>query len=188
MSQNDRDRNGGLLGDLFGLVLTLVLWYWAFKFLSFIVIAMSQLIYELFKALIKLTIYIADSLGKAIKFGFAYLSKSNDMSKMRTSAKSVADGEVILTRPYSALDQTQVPAFVRKRLVASGQVSFGEKGLPQSEAASREEFRARNPFVKIDVPSVHFDRFLAECKWLEGRTGNFPSKEDQVAILNELGM
>jgi hypothetical protein len=122
----------GVMGLVLGLVLTLVLWYWAFKFLSFIVIAVSQLIYELFKALLKLTIYIVDSLGKAIKFGVANLLKRKDLPRTRTPAESAAVEDVILTRPYSALDQSQVPAFVRRRLVASGQVSFGEKGLPQS--------------------------------------------------------
>jgi len=49
-----------------------------------------------------------------------------------------------------------------------------------------EDFRSKNPFVKIDVPPSLFNQFIQECKWLEEKTKIFPDKENQIAILKSL--
>jgi hypothetical protein len=49
-----------------------------------------------------------------------------------------------------------------------------------------EEFRAKNPFVMVDVdPSLRM-QFIQECSWLEKKLGNFPSEKEQLEILNSL--
>jgi hypothetical protein len=49
-----------------------------------------------------------------------------------------------------------------------------------------EEFRAKNPFVMVDVdPSLRM-QFIQECFWLEKKLGNFPSEKEQLEILNSL--
>jgi hypothetical protein len=49
-----------------------------------------------------------------------------------------------------------------------------------------EDFRSKNPFVKIDVPPSLFNQFIQECNWLEEKTKIFPDKENQVEILKSL--
>jgi hypothetical protein len=49
-----------------------------------------------------------------------------------------------------------------------------------------EEFRAKNPFVMVDVdPSLRM-QFIEECAWLEKKIGHFPSEKEQLEILNSL--
>lgn len=51
---------------------------------------------------------------------------------------------------------------------------------------STNEFRAKFPFVKVNVHPLLRTQFINECKWLENKIGHFPSESDQIAILNSL--
>jgi hypothetical protein len=42
------------------------------------------------------------------------------------------------------------------------------------------------PFVKVEVPQSLVSMFIAECIWYKDKKGEFPSIEDQVAILKSL--
>lgn len=53
----------------------------------------------------------------------------------------------------------------------------------ESELKAQEEFRAKNPFIHIKVPSRYSQEFLEEFTWLQMKTGSLPSTEDQKAIL-----
>jgi hypothetical protein len=49
-----------------------------------------------------------------------------------------------------------------------------------------EDFRAKHPFVMVDVdPSLRM-QFIEECTWLEKKIGHFPSEKEQLEILNSL--
>lgn len=48
------------------------------------------------------------------------------------------------------------------------------------------DFRARYPFVMVDVPLELRENFINECSWLQDRIGKFPSESDQIAILKSL--
>jgi hypothetical protein len=53
----------------------------------------------------------------------------------------------------------------------------------EAEFKAQEEFRAKNPFISIKIPSQHMSEFLQEFTWLQSKTGNIPSIEDQKSIL-----
>lgn len=55
-----------------------------------------------------------------------------------------------------------------------------------SDSRATEDFRAKNPFVMIEVPPSMRNAFIKECIWLENKIGNFPSEEEQKNILQSL--
>lgn len=55
-----------------------------------------------------------------------------------------------------------------------------------SDSRATEDFKAKNPFVMIEVPPSMRDAFIKECIWLEKKMGNFPSQEEQINILQSL--
>ena len=57
---------------------------------------------------------------------------------------------------------------------------------PDHDKVLMDDFRSKNPFVKIDVPPLLFNQFIQECNWLEEKTKIFPDKENQIAILKSL--
>ena len=52
---------------------------------------------------------------------------------------------------------------------------------------STSEFRAKYPFVMVDVHPLQQSQFIIECEWLQSKIGHFPSEADQQAILKSLG-
>jgi predicted membrane protein len=56
--------------------------------------------------------------------------------------------------------------------------------LKQSQ--STDEFRAKYPFVQVDVSDELRELFIKECLWLESKTGVFPSELEQTEIMKSL--
>lgn len=48
------------------------------------------------------------------------------------------------------------------------------------------KFKAKYPFVKVQVPLKVRMAFINECKWLENKIGHFPSEEEQIEILRTI--
>jgi hypothetical protein len=50
----------------------------------------------------------------------------------------------------------------------------------------RNIFQAKYPFVSIYVPPSKRSDFIKECDWLKEKVGHFPSKSEQMSILESL--
>ena len=58
--------------------------------------------------------------------------------------------------------------------------------LTADELKEIEDFRARHPFIKVNVPPISFSAFIQEYEWLENRIGKPPTYEDQISILKSI--
>lgn len=73
--------------------------------------------------------------------------------------------------------------FGKTRLETESSVSDSIYIEDELELKAQEEFRAKNPFIQIKVPSRYSQEFIEEFTWLQKKTGSVPNTEDQKAIL-----
>jgi hypothetical protein len=64
--------------------------------------------------------------------------------------------------------------------------SSGSMHQHLADSRSIEDFRAKYPFVKIDVPASSRPNFIGQCLLLENKTGHFPSRNKQEEILRKV--
>ena len=51
---------------------------------------------------------------------------------------------------------------------------------------SDSEFKERNNFIEIEIPINLREMFIEECNWFKQKKGNYPIKDEQIAILKSL--
>jgi hypothetical protein len=81
------------------------------------------------------------------------------------------------------------PKWKEEKLKSSDKKDLSDKGASRITDlldSSLNEFKAKYPFVVVEVDSSLRTTFIKECEWLEKKLGYFPTEVDQLAILKSL--
>ena len=178
MSYRDDDKNGNLLGALITLIFQIVFIYYLFKFLVYVLELTIKLLEITFEFLSKLIVFLYKLSSNYIKKKLQSNSiNSNDLdsksnnfsSTSKTSKHLIKNG--VHWNDGRLLDAINHPPQVKpKRNFVYDKETYA--------------FKAKYPFVVVDVDPIYRSQFIKECEWLEKKLGYFPSEADQIAILN----
>jgi hypothetical protein len=129
--------------------------------------------YYFIKIIINVVVFLFEILVKISEFIFQILIET---SKVLYAA----------TRDYIKRKQQEKNNIVE---IQSLHIPLASKSSTKKNFISEEstnEFRAKYPFVMVNVHPLLRTQFINECEWLENKIGHFPSEADQIAILNSL--
>jgi len=118
--------------------------------------------------------------------GALFIFKETIVNKFFTKSVPLIDKES--STKQSAKDAKTDSNFGYSNITKSNSVSSKPKIIHKDFLSEKafEEFRAKHPFVMVDVdPSLRM-QFIEECTWLEKKIGTFPSENEQLEILNSL--
>lgn len=174
MSYNEDNHHKSIIGSLISGLIAIVFWYYFIKILIKLLSFLFEIFIEISKFIIELSIKVTK---------YLYQLTTQYIQKRKLKSTYLDSNSLATTSPISSNDRLRNPFLSYKPNTKIDTPSTKKFDYSQSIT----DFRAKHPFVMVDVHPLKQTQFISECDWLQKKIGHFPSEADQQAILKSLG-